>query len=82
MKKHRGKRQQLINPIQEGTFDHIRADKRKHNKTWSKDSRFKLNTEQARVPSPQHYDLKRIWSASRADHFTKQISTRQISIYH
>jgi len=74
---------QIINPILQGTFEFISKSKRKHNATFTKDRRFKVDIEQVRVPSPQHYTLKRVWSANRTDHFAKQISTmRNGSIYY
>lgn len=74
---------QTLNPMLEGTFDFIGRSKRKRNTTFSKDKRFKVDCEQARVPSPQHYTLKRVWSANPTDHFAKQVSSLQAaSIYH
>jgi|JI6StandDraft_1071083.scaffolds.fasta_scaffold02955_9 hypothetical protein len=74
-KKRGHKSLQIINPVVEGTFDFLCKSKRKHNATFSKDKRFKVDIEHARVPSPQHYNLKRVWSANRIDHFCKQVST-------
>ena len=81
-KKHGCKSLQIINPLLEGTFDFI-GSRLKPKATFTKDTRFKVDIEQARVPSPQHYNLKRVWSANQTDHFANQVSTLQTgSIYY